>query len=100
MAAIKMLDELSEKELDSWKESYDAILKEEYADNKDKADELIWTYNLLRDKISPILWGSLVNSLHSTIHAGDQIQKIIEDTYAELLQHAKKRKSRPSGAGC
>jgi hypothetical protein len=54
MAAIKMLDELSEKELDSWKESYDAILKEEFLDNKDKADELIWTYNLLRDKISPI----------------------------------------------
>ena len=37
MAAIKMLDELSEKELESWKESYDAILKEEYADSKDKS---------------------------------------------------------------
>jgi ATP-dependent Clp protease ATP-binding subunit ClpB len=89
MAAIKMLDELSEKELESWKEIYENILKEEYFDEKDKADELIWNYNLLRDKISPILWGSLSeqpqidNSMPT-----ESIQKIIEETYAELLQHA------------
>lgn len=95
MAAIKMLDELSEKELDSWKESYDAILTEEYADSKDKADELIWTYNLLRDKISPILWGSLSEqpSIDNSMPV-DQIQKIIEDTYAELLQHAAKKREK------
>ena len=89
MAAIKMLDELSEKELESWKEIYENILTEEYFDEKDKADELIWNYNLLRDKISPILWGSLSeqpqidNSMPT-----ESIQKIIEETYAELLQHA------------
>ncbi|UKB84995.1 ATP-dependent Clp protease ATP-binding subunit [Chryseobacterium sp. MEBOG06] len=95
MAAIKMLDELSEKELGSWKESYDTILKEEFADNKDKADELIWTYNLLRDKISPILWGSLSEQpvIDNSMPA-DQIQKIIEDTYAELLQHAAKKREK------
>lgn len=95
MAAIKMLDELSEKELESWKESYDVILKEEYADSKDKADELIWTYNLLRDKISPILWGSLSEqpSIDNSMPV-DQIQKIIEDTYAELLQHAAKKREK------
>ncbi|WFB67222.1 ATP-dependent Clp protease ATP-binding subunit [Chryseobacterium sp. WX] len=95
MAAIKMLDELSEKELDSWKESYDVILKEEYTDSKDKADELIWTYNLLRDKISPILWGSLSEqpSIDNSMPV-DQIQKIIEDTYAELLQHAAKKREK------
>ncbi|HAO28405.1 MAG TPA: type VI secretion system ATPase ClpV, partial [Chryseobacterium indologenes] len=95
MAAIKMLDELSEKELDSWKESYDAILKEEYSDNKDKADELIWTYNLLRDKISPILWGRLSEqpAIDNSMPV-DQIQKIIEDTYAELLQHAARKREK------
>lgn len=95
MAAIKMLDELSEKELGSWKESYDTILNEEFADNKDKADELIWTYNLLRDKISPILWGSLSEqpAIDNSMPV-DQIQKIIEDTYAELLQHAAKKREK------
>ncbi|SIT20888.1 ATP-dependent Clp protease ATP-binding subunit ClpA [Chryseobacterium ureilyticum] len=95
MAAIKMLDELSEKELESWKTSYDEILKEEYLDNKDKADELIWTYNLLRDKISPILWGSLSEqpAIDNSMPV-DQIQQIIEDTYAELLQHAAKKREK------
>jgi hypothetical protein len=54
MAAIKMLDELSEKELESWKLTYEKLQNEDYFDEKDKADELIWNYNLLRDKISPI----------------------------------------------
>ncbi|HEX7869233.1 MAG TPA: ATP-dependent Clp protease ATP-binding subunit, partial [Chryseobacterium sp.] len=89
MAAIKMLDELSEKELGSWKEIYENILKEEYFDDKDKADELIWNYNLLRDKISPILWGSLSEQpqIDNSMPV-ESIQKIIEDTYAELLEHA------------
>ncbi|MDN5481529.1 MAG: ATP-dependent Clp protease ATP-binding subunit, partial [Chryseobacterium sp.] len=95
MAAIKMLDELSEKELASWKETYETIVKEEYTDTKDQANELIWNYNLLRDKISPILWGSL--SEQPTIDNSmpvDQIHKIIDDTYAELLQHAAKKREK------
>jgi ATP-dependent Clp protease ATP-binding subunit ClpA len=89
MAAIKMLDELSEKELASWKETYEAILKEEFTDSKDQANELIWNYNLLRDKISPILWGSLNEQpVIDNSMPVDQIHKIIDDTYAELLEHA------------
>lgn len=89
MAAIKMLDELSEKELDSWNTIYKEILTEEYLDDKDKADELIWNYNLLRDKISPILWGSLSEQPQiDNSMAVEEIQKIIEQTYAELLEHA------------
>ncbi|MCD1116644.1 ATP-dependent Clp protease ATP-binding subunit [Chryseobacterium turcicum] len=95
MAAIKMLDELSEKELESWKEIYENILKEEYFDDKDKADELIWNYNLLRDKISPILWGSLSEQpqIDNSMPI-ESIQKIIEETYAELLQHAAKKREK------
>ncbi|KQK24560.1 AAA family ATPase [Chryseobacterium aquaticum] len=89
MAAIKMLDELSEKELQDWKENYETILQEEFLDDKDKADELIWNYNLLRDKISPILWGSLREQpqIDSSMPI-EHLQKIIDDTFTELIEQA------------
>lgn len=89
MAAIKMLDELSEKELQDWKENYETILKEEFLEDKDKADELIWNYNLLRDKISPILWGSLREQpqIDNSMPI-EHLQKIIKDTFTELIEHA------------
>lgn len=60
MAAIKMLDELSSKELSNWKEEYNQKLKEDYEDDDEKAAELHWMYGQLRNRISPILWGSLL----------------------------------------
>ena len=89
MAAIKMLDELSEKELQDWKENYETILKEEFLEDKDKADELIWNYNLLRDKISPILWGSLRDQpqIDNSMPI-EHLQKMIDDTFTELIEHA------------
>jgi ATP-dependent Clp protease ATP-binding subunit ClpA len=89
MAAIKMLDELSEKELQDWKENYETILKEEFLDDKDKADELVWNYNLLRDKISPILWGSLREQpqIDNSMPI-EHLQKMINDTFTELIEHA------------
>lgn len=89
MAAIKMLDELSENELNKWKEEYDELLKEEYSDDKDLLDELIWNFKLLQDRLSPILWGSL-SEQHQLDNSMDveQAKKIIEDTYAELQEHA------------
>ncbi|KNB61505.1 ATP-dependent Clp protease ATP-binding subunit [Chryseobacterium sp. Hurlbut01] len=89
MAAIKMFDELSEKELQDWKENYETILKEEFLDDKDKADELVWNYNLLRDKISPILWGSLREQpqIDNSMPI-EHLQKMINDTFTELIEHA------------
>lgn len=89
MAAIKMLDELSEKELQDWKENYETILKEKFLEDKDKADELIWNYNLLRDKISPILWGSLRDQpqIDNSMPI-EHLQKMIDDTFTELIEHA------------
>ncbi|WP_313503965.1 ATP-dependent Clp protease ATP-binding subunit [Kaistella carnis] len=89
MAAVKMLDELSENELAKWKEEYDALLKEEFAEESDLAEELIWHFRLLQDRLSPILWGSLAeqNDIDNSMSI-EHIKKIIDDTFAELLTHA------------
>ncbi|HEU4496154.1 MAG TPA: ATP-dependent Clp protease ATP-binding subunit [Flavobacterium sp.] len=89
MAAIKMLDELSAKELARWKEEYDQKIAEAYEDGKEKIRELQWMYGLLKNKISPILWGSLKEQpeIDSTAPAADSL-KLIEDVYAELLEYA------------
>jgi len=89
MASIKMLDELSETELKAWKENYDKIITE--SDEKDPllVDELIWNFNLLQNKLSPILWGSL-SEKHTLETSMDinQIKKIIDSTFEELIQLA------------
>lgn len=89
MASIKMLDELSETELKAWKENYDKIIEE--SDEKDPllVDELIWNFNLLQNKLSPILWGSLSEQLTlETSMDINQIKNIINSTFEELIQLA------------
>ncbi|WDF45923.1 ATP-dependent Clp protease ATP-binding subunit [Chryseobacterium sp. KACC 21268] len=89
MASIKMLDELSETELQSWKENYDKIIAEIDETDPILADELIWNYNLLQNQLSPILWGSL--SEQHTLEASmdiAQIKNIINSTFEELIQLA------------
>ncbi len=89
MASIKMLDELSETELKSWKENYDQIISESDETDPLLADELIWNFNLLQNKLSPILWGSLSeqHTLETSMDIG-QIKKIIDCTFEELIQLA------------
>lgn len=89
MASIKMLDELSETELQSWKENYDKIIAESDETDPLLVDELIWNYNLLQNQLSPILWGSL--SEQHTLEASmdiAQIKNIINSTFEELIQLA------------
>ena len=88
MASIKMLDELSEKELADWKKNYET-LKEDLSNDEFKVDELIWQYNLLKNKLSPILWGSLVEQhVLDNKMSIEEIEKIIDSTFDELIQHA------------
>ena len=89
MASIKMLDELSEAELKSWKENYDQIIAESDETDPLLADELIWNFNLLQNKLSPILWGSLSeqHTLETSMDIG-QIKNIINSTFEELIQLA------------
>lgn len=89
MAAIKMLDELSPKELALWREEFDQKMGEEYDDDSEKIGELQWMYGQLKNRISPILWGSLKEQPEIDVKAPvEEIQKLIEEVYAELLGYA------------
>ena len=89
MASIKMLDELSEGELQKWKENYEEIIKETPEDDPLLIDELLWNFQLLQNKLSPILWGSL-SEQHVLDNSMDvsQIKKVIDETFDELIKHA------------
>lgn len=89
MAAIKMLDELSSKELTKWKEEYDEKNEGTYENDKEKIKELEWMYGQLQNRISPILWGSLTEQpeIDNTLPVAE-IQQLIEAVYAELLGYA------------
>lgn len=89
MASIKMLDEMSETDLKAWRENYLKIVEETEESDPLLADELIWNYNLLRNKLSPILWGSLTeqNELDNSMGIST-VKKIIDDTFEELISLA------------
>ncbi|MFW2136403.1 AAA family ATPase [Chryseobacterium sp. TY4] len=89
MASIKMLDETSATELQKWKENYDKILAESDESDPMLADELIWNYNILQSKLSPVLWGSLTEQpkLENSMDIS-QIKNIIENSFAELEKYA------------
>lgn len=88
MASIKMLDDLSEKELTDWKIKYDLLI-EDQSNNDFKVEELIWQFNLLKNKLSPILWGSLKEQyVLDDKMTLDHIKQVIESTYNELLQYS------------
>ena len=88
MAAIKMLNELSEKELISWKEAYEE-LKQQDLPQEEKLTELQWLYAQLQNRISPILWGSLKEQPTIEPNATvEQVEVLIEKVYEELVVYA------------
>ena len=89
MAAIKMLDELSPKELELWKAEYEIVLQSDIEDDREKVAELQWMYDQLQNRISPILWGSLQDQPKIDPSASvTQVQELINKVYQELLSYA------------
>lgn len=90
MASIKMLDEMSEKDLKSWQDNYQKTIEESGEDESLLIDELIWNYNLLKSKLSPILWGSLSEQYELDPSMGvEEIKKNINHTFEELIRNSK-----------
>lgn len=89
MAAIKMLDELSPKELAQWKSEYETALQSNFENDDEKVAELQWMYDQLQNRISPILWGSLIEQPKIDPSASSaQVLELIDQVYQELLGYA------------
>ncbi|MGG5506980.1 MULTISPECIES: ATP-dependent Clp protease ATP-binding subunit [unclassified Myroides] len=97
MAAIGLLDELSTKELERWKADYDCCWTGAFVDDQAKAGEMVWLYQQLPNRISPILWGLLREQpvLDSSMSI-EYIHQIIVAIYEELKDNTKQKVSRVS----
>lgn len=85
MAAICMLDETSEKELQNWKEKYEALKAMEQSDSAITIKDYRWHYFLLQNMVSPVLWGCLEEQpdIRHTEHI-TALQTILEQTFDSL----------------
>ena len=80
---------MSENDMKIWRDNYNKIIEETEESDPLLLDELIWNYNLLKNKLSPILWGSLSEQHELDNSMGvSQVKKIIDDTFEELIKHA------------
>ncbi len=84
MASVRMLGEMSQTELQRWKETYDQLLE-----SKAETDELLWHYRTLEDKLSPILWGSLKEQPElDDAMPSEELQQRIDSIFKELEEYA------------
>ncbi|BAV05365.1 ATP-dependent Clp protease ATP-binding subunit ClpA [Filimonas lacunae] len=85
MSAIRMLDETSAKELQQWKDKYEALKAESNEGEQASLRDYKWHYQLLQNMVSPILWGSLQEQPDiSAIESVAELQQLTEKTFAEL----------------
>ncbi len=97
MSAIGLLDERSIKELASWKIDYDCCQTEVFVDDHAKATEMVWLYNQLQNKISPILWGLLQEQpVLDASMSSESLHQVIEAIYVELVENTKQKVTRIS----
>ncbi|MFZ4861471.1 AAA family ATPase [Sphingobacterium sp. Mn56C] len=90
MAALKILNELSVKELHAWKHEFDQLFTTVFTDEQERIRQLHGLYGQLQNRISPILWGALKEqpNLHRSMKA-DAIQQVLEEVYSKLLIDAR-----------
>lgn len=87
MAAIRMMNETSGKELDSLKTEFETIQQENADDLVQKLAGLRWFYNSLKNRLSPVLIGQLedpadplkIEDVEELItHLTDMLDKLLE----------------------
>lgn len=95
MASIKMMEEMSEKDVNAWYDNYKKIIDETHETDPLLIEELIWNYNLLKNKLSPIVWGSLPEQYVLETSMGvTEIKNIILHTFDELIKITKVKREK------
>lgn len=90
MAAIRMLDERSESELETWKAYYDFRFGSVCIDDQAKACEMLWLFKQLQKKVSPILWGRLKEQpVLDSSRTSEELHVLITSIFSELTAISK-----------
>lgn len=90
MAAIKMMNETSVKELAFLNKHFEEIKGESYENEQLKTDSFHWFLTLLHNKLSPVLLGQLEDSTDvQKIEDVDELQAYVEQLLVRLNELAK-----------
>ncbi len=95
MAAIRMMDETSEREIEAAKTQYKELKEDSELSDKDKLSELRWFHRMLKSRISPILLGALVDETEvDKIDATDELTAYLDRTLESLETLSQQKKER------
>jgi len=95
MAAIRMMDETSQKELDALQQQFEKIKNNKEWNEQEKIAELKWFNRQLVNSVSPILYGQLndeteVDKLESIEELTNYIEKTLQALH-QFSQHKKEK---------
>lgn len=90
MAAIKMMNQTSDTELQSLSAHYDKIVQDAALDEVSKSVEYKWFYKLLKNSLSPVLFGRLEEPMDlDKVETVSEMEAYLSSTLNSLQEFAK-----------
>ncbi|HPH98714.1 MAG TPA: ATP-dependent Clp protease ATP-binding subunit [Chitinophagaceae bacterium] len=95
MAAIRMMDETSQKELGTLQQQFEKIKTNKEYDNNEKISELKWFNRQLVNSVSPILYGQLNDETEvDKLELVEELISYLEKTLQALVALSKNKKEK------
>ncbi len=89
MAALKMMNETSIPELESLTQQFEAIVKDPNLEEAERMAEYKWFYNSLKNSLSPVLFGRLVDPTDVTkLESATEMETVLGHTLSALKEMA------------
>jgi ATP-dependent Clp protease ATP-binding subunit ClpA len=86
MAAIRMMNETTTHELESLKRDFEALLaRDDWSSDSEKMKEMRWFNSMLRNKLSPVLFGKFENNVEvDKIETFEEFSTYLYELIAQL----------------